>query len=519
MTSNVIIIGAGPAGLLLAAELQLAGIPTTVLDQRAQPDTTPRANGLVGRIVQALHLRGLHEPLTGQPDAPQPTPRYQFGGLPLDLTNLPANPLHTLPVPQHHLEQVLHDHARALGADIRREHHLTALSQTPDHVTLDVRTPHGERRLTTRWLIGADGAHSTVRRAAGIPFPGHSDHRFVSHIGHADLPADRLNPDGTLTLPDGTHTRPFTHGRLPGGVLTFARIPGATTDAYLIATMEWNGPHGDTDTPPTPDDLQHAVDRVVGGHLPLCPPAGPNPPTRRLTGVNLRQADTYRHGRVLLLGDAAHVYPAIGGPGLNLGLNDALNLGWKLAAQIHGTAGPDLLDSYQTERAPTARRVALQTRAQLALLAPGDDVTALRELLADLLHSDHTRHDLAALLAGADQPYDMGSPHPHPLTGSWLPDLLPRLTEGADAVRDALRAARGVLIDLSADGLPLPPGWRDRLDVVPARGPVEAAALFVRPDGYVAWAGDRTDDLAAALQRWFGPEDAAVRQPHHEART
>ncbi|SCF12541.1 2-polyprenyl-6-methoxyphenol hydroxylase [Micromonospora coriariae] len=513
MTSGVVIVGAGPAGLLLAAELQLAGVPTTVLDQRAEPDTTPRANGLVGRIIQALHLRGLHEPLAGQPDTPRPTPWYQFGGLPLDLTTLPDNPLYTLPVPQHRIEQVLHDRASALGADIRRDHRLTALHQTHDRVTLHVHTPTGEHQLTTRWLIGADGAHSTVRRETGIPFPGHTDHRFVSHIGHAHLPADRLNPDGTLTLPDGGRAHPFTHHRLPDGVLTFARLPGAATDAHLIATMEWTSHHNDHHNPPTQDDLQHAVDRVLGGHLPLRPPGTPTPPTRRLTGVNLRQATTYRHGRVLLLGDAAHVYPAVGGPGLNLGLNDALNLGWKLAAQVHDTAAPDLLDSYQAERAPVARRVALQTRAQLALLAPGDDVTALRDLLTDLLDSDRTRRDVAALLAGADHPYDMGSTHPHPLTGAWLPDLLPRLTDGADAVRDALRRARGVLIDLTSGGVPLPPAWQDRLDVVPARGHLDARALLVRPDGYLAWAGATTGDLTEALRRWFGPEEAAAITP------
>ncbi|WTD60984.1 FAD-dependent monooxygenase [Micromonospora sp. NBC_01638] len=229
-----------------------------------------------------------------------------------------------------------------------------------------------------------------------------------------------------------------------------------------------------------------------------------------LTGVNLRQADTYRSGRILLLGDAAHVYPAVGGPGLNLGLNDALNLGWKLAAQVHGTAAPNLLDTYQTERVPVARRVALQTRAQLALLAPGDDVTALRGLFTDLLDSDHTRHEVAALLAGADRPYDMGGTDPHPLTGSWLPDLLPRLTEGADAVRDALRSARGALIDLTTDGVSLPPAWRDRLDVIPARGGITADAVLVRPDGYLAWAGTGTDDVTEALRRWFGPESAAA---------
>ncbi|MGC1215242.1 MAG: FAD-dependent monooxygenase [Micromonospora sp.] len=502
MTHQVVIVGAGPNGLLLAGELRLAGVPVLVLERSPVPGGEPRANGLIGRVVQVLDLRGLYELLAGRPGPPAPTPWFQFGGLPLDLSALPDNPLFALPVPQARIQEVLEDRARALGAEIRRGHQVIGFDQDADGVVVTVRTADGEQRLRTRWLVGADGGHSVVRKQAGIPFPGSTDDRFVSHLGHALIPADRLGADGTLALPDGRRLPPFAHNRLPGGVFTFARL-GDSGEAYLVAAMEWAG-HPPTTTLVTFADLQAAVDRVLGGALPLAPPTRPAPLLRRLTGVNLRQATRYRAGRVVLLGDAAHVHPAVGGPGLNLGLQDALNLGWKLAAEIRGWAPPGLLDTYETERAPVGRRVALQSRAQLALLAPGDDVTAVRDLLAELLRHDHTRHDLATLVAGADQPYDTGRHDPHPVTGAWLPDLLPGLTAGRAAVRDRLRVARPIVIELAPGAAEAAEGWRDRVDVVAARGGLDAKALLVRPDGHVAWAGGPADGLDGALHRWFG---------------
>ncbi|PWU58524.1 FAD-dependent oxidoreductase, partial [Micromonospora globispora] len=305
MNHEVVIVGAGPNGLLLAGELRLAGVPVLLLERSPLPGGEPRANGLIGRVVQAMDLRGLYEPLAGRPGPPAPTPWFQFGGLPLDLSAVADNPLFALPVPQARIQQVLEERARDLGAEIRRGHEVTGFGQDADDMQVNVRTADGDLRLRTRWLVGADGGHSLIRKQAGIPFPGSNDDRFVSHMGHAVIPADRLDSDGALALPDGRRLMPFAHNRLPGGVFTFARL-GDTGEAYLVAVMEWAG-RGREAAPVTFADLQHAVDRVLDGALPLGRPTRPSPLLRRLEGVTIRQATRYRAGRVLLVGDAAHV--------------------------------------------------------------------------------------------------------------------------------------------------------------------------------------------------------------------
>lgn len=517
MTADVTIVGGGPNGLLLACELRLAGVRPLLLERLPARSEAPRANGLVGRVVQALELRGLYEPLTGRSGPAQPLPFYQFSGLPLDLRDLPDNPLHTLQVPQARIEQVLEERARELGVEIRRGHELTALHQDDDAVTLDIRAPQGAYRIRTRYLIGADGGHSTVRKQAGIAFPGTTDDSFASRAGHVIIPDALLDPaTGELDLPEpGMRLRPYAHNRLPGGVLSFAMMqPGS--GIHLVATFEWDQPPVDDSTPMTFDELQASVRRVLGTDLPMSPPttAGPHL-LRRLTGINSRQADTYRTGRVLLLGDAAHVHSAVGGPGLNLGMQDAINLGWKLAAQIHGWAPPGLLDTYQSERAPVSRRVLMQTRAQMALMRPAADITAARDLLAELLDDPHNRARIAALLSGTDIRYDMGHNAGHPLAGRWLPDLRAHITDGWTHITERLRAARPVLVDFTGDSAmaEAADGWTDRVDVITARAAdrhLPASAVLVRPDGYLAWATDDTSGqsrhhhMHEALTSWFG---------------
>ncbi|MFE0386431.1 FAD-dependent monooxygenase [Streptomyces bungoensis] len=517
MTTDVTIVGGGPNGLLLACELRLAGVRPLLLDRLHARSETPRANGLVGRVVQALELRGLYESLAGRTGPAEPLPFYQFSGLPLDLRDLPANPLHALRVPQARVEQVLEEHARELGVEIRRGHELTALHQDGDAVTLVIRAPQGTYRLRTRYLVGADGGHSTVRKQAGIAFPGTTDDTFTSRAGHAVIPDALLDPvTGELELPEsGMRLRPYAHNRLPGGVFTFAMMqPGS--GVHLVATFEWDQQPADAGTPMTFAELRSGVRRVLGADLPMSPPTTSGPHLlRRLTGINSRQADTYRAGRVLLLGDAAHVHSAVGGPGLNLGLQDALNLGWKLAAQIHGWAPPGLLDTYQSERAPVSRRVLMQTRAQMALMRPAADITAVRDLLTELLAEPGNRARTAALLAGTDIRYDLGPGTGHPLAGRWLPDLRSHITEGWPQIAERLRVARPVLVDLTENSAvaEAADGWTDRVDVITARSvarSLPASAFLVRPDGYLAWATDETagpprrHSLAEVLATWFG---------------
>jgi hypothetical protein len=292
---------------------------------------------------------------------------------------------------------------------------------------------------------------------------------------------------------------------------------------YSVAVFEWGrSPLGDSQAMPV-DELRDAARRVLGGDVPMSvsPDGGLPAPGRRTTGLNSRQADHYRHGRVFLVGDAAHVHSGIGGPGLNLGMQDVLNLGWKLAAAVHGWAPDGLLDSYHEERHPVGQRVLMQTRAQMALLSPGPNITALRQLFGELLHERSTVRRIADLMAGADVRYDMGEPAAHALTGEWMPDLAVRTEGGPNRVAELLRSARPVLLDL-ADRTELVKeagGWADRVDVVTGTAAEPPADIvLVRPDGYVAWAaGPDTADAVGGLRRalgtWFGPPCPVGQRP------
>ncbi len=265
--------------------------------------------------------------------------------------------------------------------------------------------------------------------------------------------------------------------------------------------MEW-APTGD-DGPMTLAELRANARRVLGTDLPLEPAQGDEPPLmRRLTSGNTRLADKYRAGRVLLVGDAAHVHSAIGGPGLNLGLQDTVNLGWKLAATLQGWAPDGLLDTYETERRPVAERVTMHTQAQSALIAPGADVTALRELFAELLRDKETMQRIADLMSGADIRYDMGCDGP--LVGRWAPDLVLDTENGPTRVAELTHDARPLLLDLT--GALAGETHDGRVRVVTARADSPLAGLLIRPDGYVAWASVEpdVDGLRSALTRWFG---------------
>lgn len=493
---DVIIVGGGPVGLFLARELRLAGVSPLVLERLTEPDPADKAHGLAGQVVRLLDHRGLYERCGGT-GVPTPAPGFFFGGMPLPLHTLGAdNPMYLLPVPQRELERVLAD-----GVDVRRGWELRSLHQRDDAVDVVVRGPDGaETTLTTRYLVGCDGAGSQVRKQAGIGFPGVTDDEVVERWALV-APSDRVRPapGGRLSI-DGAGEIPAHFHRTERGVFTFLAHDPARP---LVNTVEWT--RTPDDAPMTMAEMADSVERVIGVRLPLAPPPDGAPTLlRRVCGRNTRLADRYRAGRVFIAGDAAHVGT---GPTLNLGLQDAANLAWKLAAAVQGWPPAHLLDTYETERHAAGARVHMATQVdRTALMAPGAHVTALRALFAELLTSEDNLRTIAALMAGTDVRYDTGDEAGE--AGWFVPAI--DVTTGDGRTRrlaELLRDARPLLLDrtgdpaLAATAAP----WHDRVRHVATTGE-PAPALLVRPDGYVAWAGTDPDGLKAALVRWFSPD-------------
>jgi 2-polyprenyl-6-methoxyphenol hydroxylase-like FAD-dependent oxidoreductase len=512
VTVDVVITGGGPTGLMLASELRLGGADPVVLERLADISEIPKGNGLVGQIVPMLDYRGLLERFAADATWAGPIPRFRFGPLQLDLSRLGVSPLHILAIPQRRLERLLEEHLRELGGSIRRGHELVALSQDDDGVTLNVRGPDGDYQLRTGYLVGCDGAHSLVRKQAGIDFPGVTSSE-LSRIGRVFLPGVMIVPaTGEVDVPGIGRLKSTEVVRTPRGECSLAPLAMLDKEAqpgvYIVYTRE-DDPSADLDVPMTLDELRASVRRVLGADLPMSEPQW----LTRTVG-NSRQADRYLAGRVLLAGDAAHVL-GVGGS-LNVGLLDAVNLGWKLAAELRGWAPGGLLDSYQTERHAVGKRAILQTRAQRALFAGGEGAEALRELFGELLEYPEPLRHIAEMMQGSDVRFQMtaGGMQRHPLLGRCAPDLRLETGDGTTRVAELMRAARGVLIDFTAGSAvaEVAADWHDRVDVVAARSLTRSApvaGLLIRPDGYVAWAAgpdvpDLADGLHEALSAWFG---------------
>jgi 2-polyprenyl-6-methoxyphenol hydroxylase-like FAD-dependent oxidoreductase len=483
--ADVVIAGAGPTGLMLACELQLAGVRPVVLERLAEPTGLSKALALVGRSVDALEYRGLLERFRARASVAIPNAAH-FALIPLDLSKLGDLGLRGVFIQQAATEAVLRGYALELGVQIRTGCELTALHQDTDGVDVEFAGPQGHGRLRAQFLAGCDGGASTVRKQAGIDFPGLPP-AVLLRLGDVTLEGD-LTPD---SIPDT---------RVPLIPLGSGFYRVITTEPYQA------GP--DRDTPMTLDELRASIRRVNGRDLPISGTRW----VSRFTDSS-RQAARYRAGRVLLAGDAAHVHLPAGGPGLNTGLQDAVNLGWKLAAEVRGWAPPGLLDSYHTERHADGERVLLHTRAQGALVGAAADgrVAALREVLRQLLQYEQPLRHLVSLMYGLDTRYDTGTDNPHPMAGQWAPDLALTIPAGASSVAELLRPARGVLLDLTGNGSPAADahGWKDRVDIITAHcAAPPATALLIRPDGYTAWAASPgtpgNHGLRHALTTWFG---------------
>lgn len=495
---DVVIVGGEPNGMMLACELALAGVRPVVVERLTAPSKDPKSNGLVGQVVRMVDRRGLFERLSGQGGPPRPNNSYfMFAAFPLDLSVLEDSPVYNLAVPEVRTVRVLEERAIELGAEVRRGHELVGLEQDDDGVTVVVRGADGdEYELRTRYLVGADGGHSPVRKAAGIGFPGMTHDRTTSRHAHASVPAEWLDPaTGALDVPGFGTVRPFLPVRTERGGFSYAPLPGRPP---LVATTEWDEPA--VDAPMTLDEMRASINRVLGADVPIGPPTGDGPHVlRRLHGGNSRVAEKYRDGRVFLVGDAAHVFAA-GGTGLNLGMQDAINLGWKLAAVV--TGGADVLDTYEAERRPVADRTITRSLATAALLSPGPEVTALRQLFGELLDHRDTVQAIAELVAGADVRYP-ASADAHPLVGWPAPDLDLRTPQGTVRLAELVRAGRPLLIDLTEDS-----HLSADVDVVHAEADTDVTALLLRPDSYVAWASSavRPDrrQLADTVREWFG---------------
>lgn len=520
---DVVIVGAGPNGLMLAGELGMAGIRPVVLDPMRGPNPQRRANGVIGQGVRILDHRGLYGLLADTDQPPELNPRAMFAAFPLDPTLVPDSQIFLLPIQQPRLVEVLAERAREYDVDIRWGHALTGFDQHDDAVTVHITGPDDSYDLAAKYLVGADGGTSMTRKLAGIGFPGMSSHDVTIRMGFDVLPPQEwIDPvSGGLDIPGFGRVPPLRFYRAERGVFAYGAL--GRRAAVLVFELDSSAREDPRDndvdgSPMSLGELEASAKRVLGTDMPLRPTSSDAPlDLRRFCGINSRIASRYQAGRVILAGDAAHVHSPMGGPGLNLGLQDAVNLGWKLAAVVSGRVDPTLLHTYETERRRAAERVIMHSRAQLALVRPGPEVTALRDLFSELVTDPDVARRLNNLISGAENRYvaSLTEGEAHPLVGYWVPDFGVADAGVTRRIAELARSGLPLLVDLTDGGgvATALTDVADRLTVAVGQpvGEVAATALLVRPDGYVAWASsaatpDATElrELRDTLARWFG---------------
>ncbi|WP_394833069.1 FAD-dependent monooxygenase [Pendulispora rubella] len=484
--AEVIIVGAGPAGLMLAGELRLAGIAVTVLERLPKRTGESRGLGFTARTMEVFDQRGLL-PRFGEIEL---STLGHFGGLPVNFGLLDGAYQAAKSVPQDRTEAVLEAWVRELGADLRRGHEVLSVSDHGEHVEVTVRGPKGVQTLRTSYLAGCDGGRSLVRKAVGFEFPGTAStmEMFLADVKGLDLEPRMIGET------------------LPGGMIMVGRLPGGIT---RLIVCERGAPPRQRTEPPAFREITDAWKRLTGADISHAEPVWAS-----AFGDAARLVSQYRIGRVFLVGDAAHIHLPAGGQGMNTSIQDAVNLGWKLGAVLRKRAPETLLDTYHDERRPVGKRLLMNTRAQGLLFLSGPEIQPMRDVITELIGYDDVGRHFAGMVSGLEIRYDVGSGS-HGLLGRRMPhvELLggrPRFST------EALHSGRGVLFDF-ADNAELrrrAAGWVDRIDVVTAapRGAINGhplgatAAILVRPDGYVAWAAPGSHgDLPMSLERWFGP--------------
>jgi 3-(3-hydroxy-phenyl)propionate hydroxylase len=483
----VVIVGAGPTGLMLAGELALAKVDVAIVERRANQELIgSRAGGLHSRTIEVLDQRGIANRFLSEGQVAQVA---GFAWIRLDISDFPTRHPYGLALRQNHIERILAGWVEELAVPIYRGREVTGITQ--DDTGIDVELADGQS-LRARYLVGCDGGRSLIRKAAGIDFPGWDPtiSNLIAEVEVAEEP-----PLGTRRDNKGIHALSKLEDGKRVGVMVTEQQVGQTGEPML-------------------GDLSEALIAVYGTDYGIHSPTS----ISRFTDMT-RQAASYRNRRVMLAGDAAHVHYPVGGQGLNIGVQDAVNLGWKLAEVVKDSSAENLLDTYHAERHPVAARVLQNTMAQTALLRSDDRTTALRNTVSELLSMDEPRKRIAGMISGLDIHYDIGEGHP--LLGRRMPDLDLITNNGPLRLFTLLQAARPVLLNLGEPGgFDITP-WADRVQSVdaeylgawelPVLGAVDApAAVLIRPDGYVAWVGDMTTHvgLAEALTAWFGPPTA-----------